>query len=47
METEKKKAELDCIVTVNDGAYMTCNMIEDESSEDEKDQEDSDRWHKP
>ncbi|UCD76956.1 MAG: hypothetical protein JSW26_16180 [Desulfobacterales bacterium] len=32
--------ELDCHVTVNDGSYMTCDMIEEESSEEEKDRED-------
>lgn len=47
MKTEKKKDELDCLVTVNDGAYMTCDMIEDESSEDEKDRKDSNRSSKP
>ena len=35
-ETDK---ELDCQVTVNDGAYMTCDMIEEESPEPEKEQE--------
>ena len=38
-ETDK---ELDCQVTVNDGAYMTCDMIEDESPEDETTAEDYD-----
>ena len=28
--------ELDCQITVNDGAYMTCDMIEEESSDDEE-----------
>jgi len=28
--------ELDCQVTVNDGAYMTCDMIEDDLQEDEE-----------
>ena len=32
-ETDK---ELDCQITVNDGAYMTCDMIEDNSSEKEE-----------
>ncbi|CAB1079335.1 hypothetical protein D1AOALGA4SA_7049 [Olavius algarvensis Delta 1 endosymbiont] len=27
--------ELDCQVTVNDGSYMTCDMIEDDTSEEE------------
>ena len=26
--------ELDCHVTVNDGSYMTCDMIEEESAEE-------------
>ena len=36
-ETDK---ELDCQVTVNDGAYMACDMIEDESAEKETAQDD-------
>ena len=36
-ETDK---ELDCQVTVNDGAYMTCDMIEEESGDKEKERED-------
>ena len=32
-ENHENTEELDCTVTVNDGAYMTCDMIEDESSE--------------
>ena len=32
--------ELDCQVTVNDGAYMTCDMIEEESPEEEKSKQD-------
>jgi hypothetical protein len=27
--------ELDCLVTVNDGSYMTCDKIEEESSGEE------------
>ena len=27
--------ELDCLVTVDDGAYMTCDMIEEESPQEE------------
>ena len=27
--------EMDCHVTVNDGAYMTCDMIEEEDSKNE------------
>lgn len=38
-ETDK---ELDCQVTVNDGSYMTCDMIEDESAEEDKVQKDYD-----
>ena len=30
----EKNPELDCQVTVNDGSYMTCDMIEEESPED-------------
>ena len=43
IETYKKKIdeELDCHVTVDDGAYMTCDMIEEEeAAEDEKISED-------
>jgi hypothetical protein len=29
--------ELDCLVTVKDGSYMTCDKIEEESSSDEED----------
>lgn len=38
MNKEKHEAEeeLDCLVTVNDGSYMTCDMIEEEPSEKEK-----------
>ena len=28
--------ELDCLVTVDDGAYMTCDMIEAESPQKEE-----------
>ena len=31
--------ELDCTVTVKDGSYMTCDMIEDGSSEKEETQQ--------
>ncbi|MDJ0814879.1 MAG: hypothetical protein QNJ58_01705 [Desulfobacterales bacterium] len=36
MNDPKKKTdeELDCHVTVNDGSYMTCDMIEEEHPED-------------
>ena len=37
-KTEEKyenDEELNCTVTVKDGSYMTCDMIEDESSEEE------------
>ena len=33
-------AELDCDVTVKDGSYMTCDMIEEESSEEKEVAED-------
>lgn len=33
-----KKEELDCQVTVYDGAWNTCDMVEEESDEKEKDQ---------
>ena len=33
--------ELDCLVTVDDGAYMTCDMIEEESPQEEKEPQDS------
>ena len=32
-EKHNTNEELDCLVTVNDGAYMTCDMIEEESAE--------------
>jgi hypothetical protein len=38
----KADEELDCHVTVNDGSHMTCDMIEEENSEDE---ETSDDYH--
>jgi hypothetical protein len=34
--------ELDCHVTVNEGSHMTCDMIEEESSEEEDVPEDYD-----
>ena len=40
---DKNKAnneELDCQVTVYDGAYITCDMIEEASSGEEKAQND-------
>ena len=37
---QKIDKELDCQVTVNDGSYMTCDMIEEESEEDEKTRQD-------
>ena len=42
MDEEKNKIneELDCLVTVNDGSYMTCDMIEQESSDNEEKKED-------
>ena len=42
VENHEKTEELDCTVTVEDGSYMTCDMIEDESSEEEEGQEDDD-----
>jgi hypothetical protein len=35
-ESHETNEEIDCVVTVNDGAYMTCDMIEEKSSEIEK-----------
>jgi hypothetical protein len=35
-ERDETNEEIDCLVTVNDGAYMTCDMIEEKSSENEK-----------
>ena len=32
-ETDK---ELDCQITVNDGAYITCDMIAEEAPEEEE-----------
>ena len=42
MNDTKKETndELDCHVTVNDGSYMTCDMIEEESSDDDESVED-------
>ena len=37
-EKHENTEKLDCTVTVNDGAHMTCDMIEDESSEKEEKQ---------
>ena len=34
--------ELDCLVTVNDGSYMTCDMVEEESSKEEDGPQDYD-----
>jgi hypothetical protein len=36
------KDELDCHVTVHDGAYMTCDMIEEDTPEKEEVHEDYD-----
>ncbi|MEJ2166456.1 MAG: hypothetical protein P8X90_13065 [Desulfobacterales bacterium] len=33
--------ELDCLVTVDDGAYMTCDMIAEESPQKENEPQDS------
>ena len=35
-EKQENNEELDCTVTVNDGSYMTCDMIEDESAEEKE-----------
>ena len=35
-EKHENTEELDCTVTVKDGSYMTCDMIEDESAEKEE-----------
>ena len=35
-EKHENNEELDCTVTVEDGSYMTCDMIEDESLEEEE-----------
>ena len=32
--------ELDCVVNVNDGSHMTCDMIEEESPENAEKKED-------
>jgi hypothetical protein len=32
--------ELDCLVTVDDGSYMTCDMIEEETPDEENGPED-------
>lgn len=32
-QSHEANEELDCLVTVNDGSYMTCDMIEAESSD--------------
>ncbi len=32
-EHDESQAELDCQVTVFDGSWMTCDMIEDDSEE--------------
>jgi hypothetical protein len=32
-ETTERPEELDCIVTVADGSWMTCDMIPEESEE--------------
>ena len=34
--------ELDCLVTVDDGAYMTCDMIEEEAPQKEVEPQDHD-----
>ena len=39
-EKNETNEEVDCLVTVNDGAYMTCDMIEEETPEKEETQQD-------
>lgn len=39
-EKHNKRQELDCVVTVNDGSHMTCDMIEEESAENAEKKED-------
>jgi hypothetical protein len=36
----KKDKELDCEITVNEGAHMTCDMTEEESKKKEEKQPD-------
>ena len=38
-EKIESNEEVDCLVTVNDGAYMTCDMIEEGSSEEDIEKE--------
>jgi hypothetical protein len=35
-ERNESNEEVDCLVTVNDGAYMTCDMIEEEEETSEE-----------
>lgn len=37
---DETNEELDCLVTVDDGAYMTCDMIEEEAPQKENDRKD-------
>jgi hypothetical protein len=37
---QNKDKELDCEITVNEGAHMTCDMTEEESKKQEKKQPD-------
>ena len=39
-EKYNKSKDLDCVVTVNDGSYMNCDMIEEESAENAEKKED-------
>jgi hypothetical protein len=41
-ERNETNEELDCLVTVDDGAYMTCDMIEEESPQEEAEPQDND-----
>lgn len=42
MNDQKRETnqELDCHVTVNEGSYMTCDMIEEEQAEKDETAED-------
>ena len=35
-QKDKKNEEMDCHVTVNDGSYMTCDMIDEDPSDEEE-----------
>ena len=41
-QSHEANKELDCLITVNDGSYMTCDMIEaDASDKEDQTQEDA------